>query len=417
MRPVFSQYGTKMRDENGCYCWRGAASQEGRSDGISHYQYWCNVVHTYYLLPTTYYLQPTTYNLLPTTYYLLPTTYYLLPTTYYLLPTTYYLLPTTYYLLPTTYYLLPTTYYLLPTTYYLLPTTYYLLPTTYYLLPTTYYLLPTTYYLLPTTYYLLPTTYYLLPTTYYLLPTTYYLLPTTYYLLPTTYYLLPTTYYLSIGSVWVYKVKRGADGEIVKFKARICARRDQQIADVDFSEIFAPTVRYTTLRVLLALAAYYSLEVLQFDVCTAFLNATLDSPTFMTQPEGYVKFAPDGSRLVCKLKKAIYGCRQSPRAWNQLVTSWLVDYGWTQSKVDPGAYTIIVVRSVWYILAVYVDDCILVGRDGPFLSQFIKEFGTRFKIEFLGPAAWLLGCSIVRVRVYGTTFCGRMYLDMLDLCL
>ena len=85
----------------------------------------------------------------------------------------------------------------------------------------------------------------------------------------------------AIGSVWVYKVKRGANGEIVKFKARICARGDQQISDVDFSEIFAPTVRYTTLRVLLALAAYYSLEVLQFDVCTAFLNAEVNEPIYI----------------------------------------------------------------------------------------------------------------------------------------
>ena len=111
----------------------------------------------------------------------------------------------------------------------------------------------------------------------------------------------------------------------------------------------------------------------------------------------------------------MYGIRQAPRAWNQLVTAWLIEYGWTQSKVDPGAYTI-VVRGAWYILAIYVDDCILVGRDGPFLNQFIEDFGTRFKIEFLGPAAWLLGCSIVRDRSAKILRLGQKqyFLDMLE---
>ena len=72
--------------------------------------------------------------------------------------------------------------------------------------------------------------------------------------------------------MWRFKVKRDADGSIIKYKARLCARGDQQTSGIDYSETFAPTVRYTTLRVLLALACYHDLEVEQFDVVSVFLN-------------------------------------------------------------------------------------------------------------------------------------------------
>ena len=88
----------------------------------------------------------------------------------------------------------------------------------------------------------------------------------------------------AIGCTWVYKTKRGKSGEVVKRKARLCFRGDRQKFGVDYQAVFAPTVKYQTLRTLLALAAYYDLEVEQFDVVTAFLNAELtDSEVYMAQ--------------------------------------------------------------------------------------------------------------------------------------
>ena len=69
-----------------------------------------------------------------------------------------------------------------------------------------------------------------------------------------------------------------------------------------------------------------------------------------------------------------------------------------------------------YILAVYVDDCILLGKQGPFIDRFKAAFGKRFKIEDLGPVSWLLGCEITRdrknriLRIGQRQFC----IDMLD---
>ena len=219
----------------------------------------------------------------------------------------------------------------------------------------------------------------------------------------------------AIGCTWVYKIKRDGEGKIIKFKARLCIRGDMQRDGIDFNETFAPTVKFLTLRVLLALAAHYDLEIEQFDVCTAFLHSPVEEEVYMRQPEGYVKYDTDGTPFVCKLQRSLYGLKQAPRNWNKLVTEWLIDFGFTQCLTDPGAYTITVKGSL-YVLCVYVDDCILVGRKSPFISDFKLKFSERFKIEDLGPASWLLGCTITRDRQKRTICIGQRQLmsDLLD---
>jgi hypothetical protein len=96
-------------------------------------------------------------------------------------------------------------------------------------------------------------------------------------------------------------------------------------------------------------------------VVTAFPNANVVSEIYMDQPQGFRKTAKDGGELVCKLKKAIYGIREAPRAWNSLLSEWLSSIRFKQSKVDPAVYTILH-NSLLYILADYVGDYILVGK-------------------------------------------------------
>ena len=78
----------------------------------------------------------------------------------------------------------------------------------------------------------------------------------------------------------------------------------------------ASTVRYSTIRALLTLACSYSygLEVDQRDLITAFLNANVQEGNLMRQPEGYEKYAPDDTEYVYKLRRALYGIKQAPRA-------------------------------------------------------------------------------------------------------
>ena len=82
---------------------------------------------------------------------------------------------------------------------------------------------------------------------------------------------------------------------------------------VDFTDVFASTVRLTTLRIMLSIAAQEDLELQQMDVSYAFLNGRIDEEIYMRRPEGSV--LPGQEHLVCELKKALYGTKQAARQW------------------------------------------------------------------------------------------------------
>jgi len=92
-----------------------------------------------------------------------------------------------------------------------------------------------------------------------------------------------------IDSTWVFKLKRFPDGLIKKFKARFCARGDQQVEGVDFFETYAPVVQWTTIRLMLILEVLLDLKSKQGDVTAAFLHADLDEgeEVYVRMPRGF----------------------------------------------------------------------------------------------------------------------------------
>ncbi|CAI7749253.1 unnamed protein product [Closterium sp. NIES-53] len=123
----------------------------------------------------------------------------------------------------------------------------------------------------------------------------------------------------AITSKWLFKIKCDADGEIKRYKEK-----------VDYKELFAPVVKPTTLRTLLAGAAIKGWVVKQMDVTTIFLNGILEEEIFMAQPEGF----DDGSGRVLKLKKAFYGLKQAPRQWYLKLREVLEEITFTPSTAD-----------------------------------------------------------------------------------
>ena len=89
------------------------------------------------------------------------------------------------------------------------------------------------------------------------------------------------------------------------------AKGFSQEEGIDYFENFATVVRYESIRILLALTVKEDYEIAKFDVNTAFLNGHLQEDIYMDLPEGY---ATEESRaLVCKLRRSLYGLKQSPR--------------------------------------------------------------------------------------------------------
>ena len=156
-----------------------------------------------------------------------------------------------------------------------------------------------------------------------------------------------------INCKWVFKCKLGEYGQVECYKARLVAQGYSQRPGIDYEEIFSPVVRFESVRSVMALAVHGNMKLHQMDVKTAFLNGELLEEAFIRQPEG---FAEQGKEhLVCRLKKSIYGLKQSPRCWNIAIDDHLKKMNFTQTEGDPCLY---VSRddAETAIIAVYVDD-------------------------------------------------------------
>ncbi|KAF0933840.1 hypothetical protein E2562_019294 [Oryza meyeriana var. granulata] len=130
-----------------------------------------------------------------------------------------------------------------------------------------------------------------------------------------------------IGLKWVFKLKRDEQGAIVKHKARIVAKGYIQQQGIDYDEVFAPVAQMESVRMLLAVAAQRGWLVHHMDVKSAFLNGELKKEVYVWQPPGFVAGGHKGK--VLRLKKALYGLRQVPRAWNTKLDNNLRELGFT----------------------------------------------------------------------------------------
>src|ERR1700731_4557810 len=85
---------------------------------------------------------------------------------------------------------------------------------------------------------------------------------------------------------FVFKIKLGPTGEVLKFKARVIAGGHRQTKGINYNETFAAAAKIASIRVLLALAAQHDWEIDQIDVVGAYLNAKLEDEVYMEPPHG-----------------------------------------------------------------------------------------------------------------------------------
>ena len=109
---------------------------------------------------------------------------------------------------------------------------------------------------------------------------------------------------------WVYKIKNEHDGSKC-YKARLVVKRFQQKKGIDYSEIFSPVVKMSTIKLVLGMVAIENLHLEQLDVKMTFLHGDLEEDIYMIQPEEFIVQGQEN--LVCKLRKSLYGLKQAPR--------------------------------------------------------------------------------------------------------
>jgi hypothetical protein len=196
-----------------------------------------------------------------------------------------------------------------------------------------------------------------------------------------------------IGLKWVFKVKRDEHGAIVKHKALLVAKGYVQRPGIDFTEVFALVARLESVQVLLAVAVHEGWEVHHMDVKSAFLNGDLQEKVYLIQAASFV--IEGAEHKVLKLKKALYGLRQAPRAWNAKLDGTLLSFGFQKNEVEYGVYT----RGTGearLIVGVYVDDLIITGCTG--INKFKAEMKKMFSMSDLGLLSYYLGLEVQQLE-------------------
>jgi len=130
----------------------------------------------------------------------------------------------------------------------------------------------------------------------------------------------------------------------------------------------------------------------------------------MEAPPGFMENS--NPREVCRLKKSLYGLKQSPRAWFGRFTLAMKKYGFKQSNSD---HTLFLKRRNGLVtcLIIYVDDMIITGNDEEEMTRLKVNLFKEFEMKDLGRLKYFLGIEVLRSR-QGIFICQKKYvLDLL----
>ncbi|KAJ9543591.1 hypothetical protein OSB04_023298 [Centaurea solstitialis] len=176
---------------------------------------------------------------------------------------------------------------------------------------------------------------------------------------------------IAVERKWVFKKKTDMDGNVHTFKAGLVAKGFTQTHGIDYDETFSPVAMLKSIRILMAISAYFNYEIWQMDVKTAFLNKKLTEDVYMEQPEGF----------------------EDPKKPNKRIK----EFGFAKSEFEPCVYTKFS-GSIVTFLVLYVDDILLIGNDVPTLQSVKSWLSKCFQMKDLGEAVYILGIKVYRNR-------------------
>ncbi|KAJ9544601.1 hypothetical protein OSB04_024308 [Centaurea solstitialis] len=135
-----------------------------------------------------------------------------------------------------------------------------------------------------------------------------------------------------IGTKWIFRNKTDERGIVIKNKAKLVAQGYTQEEGVDYDDVFTPVARIEAIRLFLAFASYKGFKFYEIDVKSAFLYGLIDEEVYVSQPPGFED--PKYPDNVYKLRKALYGLHQAPRAWYDTLSSYLLENKFERGVID-----------------------------------------------------------------------------------
>ncbi|CAI7873463.1 unnamed protein product, partial [Closterium sp. NIES-53] len=202
-----------------------------------------------------------------------------------------------------------------------------------------------------------------------------------------------------VSGMWIFRVKQ-PPGSPPVFKARYisCGFRERQ--GVDFFQTFSPTPKMTTLRVLLHVAAQRDYELHSLDFSIPFLEGSLHEEIWLRRPPSFTGSFPAGTQW--SLLRPVYGLRQAPREWHDILRTTLAALGFAPSTSDPSLFLRTDTTLPPFYVLVYVDDLVFATADTEALAHVKSELQKRHTCTDLGELTSYLGLRITRDRAQRT---------------
>ena len=184
-----------------------------------------------------------------------------------------------------------------------------------------------------------------------------------------------------IPTKWCYKQKPG------RHRARVAAKGFLQSA-WDVGKAHSNAAKLSSVRAILSKKAAADYNIRQIDASNAYLCADIASEhVFCSPPEGQEKRG-----YVTYQQKALYGLKNSAKAWFDTFSSYLKDLGYSQSHYDECLWEYKNKGRKIYTI-VFVDGCLVVGED-EYINNVIYKINQKYKIRDLGEAKTFLGMEI-----------------------
>ena len=211
--------------------------------------------------------------------------------------------------------------------------------------------------------------------------------------------------------VTAFTIKR-KNGNINKFKVRICAGGHRQKAGVDYTEVHSPSLGQESVRALLAYAARYKYKIDQLDIIGAYPHADIDGEVFMELPESVDGFPHNHNRrtTVMKILKALYGLKQAGRLFHQYLRGVLIKHGFSPLASDP---CIFIHNKTDIIIGVYVDDMLMLWKISAENEQIKKLLEEELALEDIGLISWFLGMKVECLPEGGYTLSQKNFIEAL----
>lgn len=153
---------------------------------------------------------------------------------------------------------------------------------------------------------------------------------------------------------------------------------------LDYYEVFAPMARIQTIKLVVATTTFRGWPLHQLDVKLAFANGSLKENIYMSQPPAFEVTGHEDK--VYNLKKASYGIKQTPQAWDRRIYCFFFQLGFSRRTTEYGAYVRATISDLM-IVCIYVDDLPITSSNAAQKEKFKRrtmlEFD-RIAIVFLG---------------------------------